>query len=106
MLLLAGILLVLGCIAFIAAPLLRGTAAPLTDGPDLAAELRELYSLRDVAYETIRDLEFDFHSGKIDEPDYRELMGRCKLEALDAMRRIEALEEGIPAARRPSTARP
>jgi len=106
MLLLASILVVLGCIAFVAAPLLRGTAAPLTDGPDLAAELRELYALRDVTYETIRDLDFDFHSGKIDASDYRELMARYKLDALDAVRRIEAAEARLPAGRRPPSARP
>jgi len=106
MLLLAGILLVLGCIAFIAAPLVRGTAAPLTDGPDFAAELRELYALRDMTYETIRDLEFDFHSNKIDETDYRELLARYKLEALDAVRRIDAVEARIPAGKRTAPAQP
>ncbi len=96
MLPLAGILLMILTVAVILSPLVQQKAAPLTDGPDLVAELRELYALRDVAYETIRDLEQDYHAGKIDESDYRELTERHKGEALELIRRIEALEERLP----------
>lgn len=92
---LAGILLILLTIAWVLAPLMRGIAAPLKDGPDRLAELREIYALRDVAYETIRDLEFDFHAGKIGEADYRELNERHRREALQLVGRIEALEARI-----------
>ncbi len=63
MLPLAGILLIILTIVYVLSPLARGVGAPLRDGPDLVAQLRELYALRDVAYETLRDLEFDFHAG-------------------------------------------
>ena len=92
---LAGILLILLTVVWVLAPLTRGIAAPLKDGPDRLAELRELYALRDVAYETIRDLEFDFHSGKIGEDDYRELNERHRREAMQLVGRIEAIEARI-----------
>ena len=80
MVILAGILLVLAVVALVVSPLVRGLQAPLTDGPDRLAALRELYALRDVTYETLRDLEFDFQSGKISEADYKELGDRYRAD--------------------------
>jgi len=103
MAILAGILLVLAASAFIVAPLLTGRAAPLVDGPDRLAALRELQTLRDVTYETLRDLEFDHHAGKIADADYEELRARYHAEAVDLVGRIAALETdgrgGAPATR-------
>jgi hypothetical protein len=96
MLILAGILLVGGTLAFVVSPLVSGRAAPLTDGPDLLSELRELYALRDAAYETLRDLEFDLHAGKIGEADYRELSLKYRTEAVGVVTQIDALEARIP----------
>jgi hypothetical protein len=100
MVVLAGIFLALGTVAFVLAPLVRHTAAPLNDGTDLAARLRELYALRDVTYETLRDLEFDFHAGKIAERDFTELSDRYRREALGLVARIEDLEAKLPGASR------
>jgi len=97
---LAGILLVLAASAFITAPLLTGRAAPLTDGPDRLAVLRELHALKDVTYETLRDLEFDHHAGKISDADYEELRERYRAEAVALVGRIAALEPDDPGARR------
>jgi len=94
MVLLAGILLVLAVAALVLSPLVRGVEAPLTDGPDRVAALRELHALRDVTYETLRDLEFDYHSGKISEADYKELGDRYRAEAIDIVRRIDAVAPG------------
>jgi hypothetical protein len=69
-----------------------------------AGELKDLYALRDVAYDTLRDLEFDFSMGKMAENDYRELKSRYQGEAAEILRQIEAvetrLEEESAAARR------
>jgi hypothetical protein len=96
MLLLAGILLTVATVAIILSPLVTQAGARLTDGPDLVAQLRELYALREVAYETLRDLEFDFHSGKIAEADFLELSDRSRREALGIVQRIEAIEARVP----------
>lgn len=92
MLTLAAILLISATAVFLLAPLVQHAKAPLTDGPDAAAELRELYTLKDVTYETLRDVEFDFHAGKITEVDYREMTDRYTHEALEVVRRIDAIE--------------
>jgi len=96
MLILLGIVLSVATVAFVLSPLALRHGAPLTDGPDAIAELRELYALRDVAYETIRDIDFDFHAGKISEQDHREMTDRYTREALRMVQRIEALEAGLP----------
>ena len=92
MLTLAAILLVTATTVYLLAPLVQHTKAPLTDGPDAAAELRELYALKDVTYETLRDVQFDFHAGKISEADYRDMTDRYTREALEVVQRIDALE--------------
>jgi hypothetical protein len=102
MVMLAGILLTLGILLYLVSPLVNRVAAPLTDGSDRMAELRELYALRDITYETLRDLEFDFHSGKIGADDYNELSDRFRREAIDLVGRIEALEVTFPKGPRPA----
>jgi hypothetical protein len=96
MLVLAGILLILGAVALVLYPLVSHQTAPLTDGPDVLAELRELHALRDMTYETVRDLEFDFHAGKIGEADFKELRDRYAREAMDVVRRIDDIEAHTP----------
>ena len=99
MLLLAAILMTLAVVAFVLSPFARHVAAPLTDGPDMAAELRELLALKAVAYETLQDIEFDFHAGKISPVDYQEMTDRYTREAVDLVRRIEVIEGRLPALR-------
>ena len=96
MLILAGILLTLATVAWVLAPIVGEAAAPLTDAPDLIAQMRELHALKDVAYETIRDLEFDFHAGKIGEGDFRELTDRYTREAVQIVQRIDDLQASLP----------
>ena len=96
MLVLAGILVSLASFGLVLSPLLGRFGAPLTDGPDLVAQLRELYAFKDVTYETLRDLEFDYHAGKIGERDFQELSDRYKREAVTVVRRIDELEAKIP----------
>jgi hypothetical protein len=96
MFVLAAIILAGAMVAFVASPLVQGLSAPLTDGPDRLSELRELYNLRDVTYEILRDLELDFHAGKINEQDYLDLSDRYKTDAAGLLVRIDALEAMIP----------
>jgi len=103
MLVLAGILMTLAVTAFVLSPLVRHTSAPLTDGPDLLARLRDLHALKSVAYETLQDVEFDFHAGKISESDFREMTDRYTKEAVRLVQRIEEIEAQMarPPGRRP-----
>jgi hypothetical protein len=57
-----------------------------------ASELKDLLVLRDVAYDTLRDLEFDFRMGKMAEKDYLELKSRYQGEAAEILSQVEELE--------------
>jgi len=57
-----------------------------------ASELKDLLVLRDVAYDTLRDLESDFRMGKMAEKDYLELKARYQGEAAEILRQVEGLE--------------
>jgi hypothetical protein len=92
MLLLAGILMTVAVAALVLSPLVRHIPAPLTDGTDLLARLRELRALKTVAYETLQDIELDYHAGKISERDYREMTDRYTHEAVQLVQRIEEIE--------------
>jgi hypothetical protein len=92
MVLLLGLALAALVVAAVVQPLVTGQAAPLTDGPDRATEIREVEALRDIALETLRDLEFDRHAGKIAEADYRELSDRTRDEAARLMERLDRLD--------------
>ena len=76
----------------------------------VAGELKDLYALRDVAYDTLRDLEFDFSMGKMAESDYQELKTRYQGEAAEILRQIEVLEARweaeAAASRRPAGRKP
>jgi hypothetical protein len=96
MLVLAGIVLVLAATAFVLSPLVRHVKAPLTDGPDLLARLRELHALKSVTYETLQDVEFDYHAGKISDTDFREMTDRYTKEAIRLVQRIEEIEAQMP----------
>ncbi|TVP75658.1 MAG: zinc-ribbon domain-containing protein [Gemmatimonadales bacterium] len=63
-------------------PLLKGLEAPMS-GDDV--ELNELLHRKKVALLGLRDAEYDFQSGKLEEEDYRALKGSLATEALAAM---------------------
>ncbi|MBB4638803.1 zinc ribbon domain-containing protein [Longimicrobium terrae] len=80
---------------FVIAPVVARRDALLADlapGAVLDAEAR-----RRVTLTALRELEYDYLGGKLDEPDYRAQKQRLSLEALAAMRAAEALRGG-PAA--------
>ena len=102
MLILVAIVVAVAVVAAIAQPLVTGRGAPLTDGPDRATEIHEVEALRDIAFETLRDLEFDRHAGKIAEADYKELSDRTREDAARLMERLDRLQgdaETAPAPR-------
>lgn len=91
--------LVLGAIVAVAAvvlvslPFLTGTDDDL-DVPDEAAERRlELMDARDRALAALKEIEFDHETGKIDDVDYRRLVGPLRRAAAEALQAIDRLAE-------------
>jgi hypothetical protein len=58
-------------------------------GPGAAPERIRLEEKRDRALAALKELEFDHRTGKISDDDYRELVGRLRREAADAIRALD-----------------
>jgi hypothetical protein len=94
-----------GVVAFVLAPLLRADAAEAERVSAVVSEERDLASRREMLVATLRDLEDDRATGKVDEADYAELHARLSAEAVVVLRQIDAIDEarrtggpvGVPA---------
>lgn len=87
------LLLALGAAAYVIGPLAARRQAILVDlapGAVLDAEAR-----RRVALASLKELDYDYLGGKLDDADYRAQKERLSLEALAAMRAAEAVGYGV-----------
>lgn len=91
MLLVLGMLVILGVAVVVLEPLVRGSTASLERTND---EMSEAEATRRVRLLALRDAEYDFQMGKLNESDYRELRAELQAEALEAMRAVEAEKNG------------
>ncbi len=80
------VLLLLGALAFVAAPLLRGAKTAQRE-----EEKRDLVHEREAALQLLRDLEHDRQTGKLDSDDYAAQRAEAEGRAIQAMRRLDAL---------------
>lgn len=86
MALLGALLLVAAVVLFILLPVARGQHASLTREDD---EMTESEARRRVTLLALRDVEYDYHTGKLDEADYMALRKELSAEALAALRAVE-----------------
>ena len=83
------VLLVLAVLAAIGYPLYVRPAA--AEGEvDEGDERHRLLSAKESAFVALKDLEFDYKTGKIDEADYAGLKARYEAEAVNVMKRLDA----------------
>jgi cytochrome c-type biogenesis protein CcmI len=82
MVLLGALLLVAAVVLFILQPVLRGQWASLVRDDD---EMTEVEARRRVTLLALRDVEYEYHAGKLDDEDYRELRRELSAEALEAL---------------------
>ncbi len=80
-------------VLFILQPVVRGIHASLERGDD---ELTETEARKRVALLALRDVEYDFLAGKLDEEDYRSLKSDLTAEALAALAADEAAKAHAP----------
>jgi hypothetical protein len=73
----------------IAAPLLGGRADAGATAEE--AERADLEAARDAKYAEIRDAELDYRTGKLSEPDWRELDRRLRAEAVQVLHKLDQL---------------
>jgi cytochrome c-type biogenesis protein CcmI len=80
--LLGVVLLTLVSVVVIFQPLLTGRQAPLGASE---GEYSDVAHRKRVALLALRDVEYDFHAGKLDEDDYRAQKAQVSAEALEAL---------------------
>ncbi len=85
--LIPGVILALAAVFFVLYPILAGREASMEWDE---GELTEAQHRRNVALLALRDVEYDFHAGKLDEADYLALKGQLSSEALSAIDEEEA----------------
>ena len=88
---LLGVALVTGAVVlFILQPVVKGLHASLEREDD---ELTETEARKRVALLALRDVEYDFLAGKLDDEDYRSLKNELTAEALSALEADEAARD-------------
>ncbi len=78
-------------VLFLIQPMARGLHASLERQDD---ELTETEARKRVALLALRDVEYDYLAGKLDEKDYRSLKGELTAEALAALEADEMARNG------------
>ena len=95
---LGAVLLVAAVVLFILQPMLSGQSASMHRELD---EPTEAEARRRVTLLALRDVEYDYATGKLDENDYRTLKRELAAEALTALERFDAETAAGPAAAPP-----
>lgn len=91
MMILLGAVLVAGAVVlYVVQPVFSGEKAPLAS---LDEEFTEAEARRHLSLVALRDVEYDYATGKIDERDYRRLRDELAREALDALREVRRSRE-------------
>ncbi len=92
-LILGAALLTGGVILYILLPIIQGQSASLERADD---ELTESEAKKRVRLLELRDVEYDYATGKLDESDYRSLKGEISREALEALRQVGSGGQSTP----------
>ena len=88
------VLLIAVVVLFIVQPMIAGRRAPLQRGLD---EPTEAESRRRVTLLALRDVEYDYDTGKLDEQDYTSLRRELAAEALAALEQADTDTASSPA---------
>jgi hypothetical protein len=87
----------------IAGPLRGGR--PEADDAALAARLEDLEAAKEARYREIREAEMDYRTGKLSEADWKAIDRQLRAEAMELLRRLDALGAGPGADRRADASR-
>ncbi len=89
--LILGALIAVAAVVIVALPFLRETDEPeLIDDGSETADLLALMEVRDRALGALKELEFDHRTGKVDDVDYRTLVGPLRRQAAEALQALDA----------------
>ncbi len=103
MTLLLFLLLLLPVLGAVLAPFLRQRVSPLPS--DAEIRRRDLQAQKKSLYATLRELEFDYHAGKLSEADYTSLRTEYEAQALSLLKELDSLGTGAPSLSTPEPRR-
>lgn len=87
------LLLAAGLVFFIGEPLLSGPRRTrLSDMQPRTQEIERLNLQKEGLYTAIQDLDFDYHTGKVDQRDYTELRQQLEGEAIETLRELDNID--------------
>jgi ribosomal protein L40E len=94
------VLLALLVVGFVGYPLLRQDWEE--EEVTVPEELQELYRRKESTYSALKELEFDYKTGKLSEADFTELDTKYRAEAIELLEAIDLAEKGeAPKPRKP-----
>lgn len=84
-------LMAIGLVVWVGEPLVR-RVSHTSHGREENNDAGSLLLQKEMLYVAIRDLDFDFHTGKVDQKDYGELRRQLEREAVDILRQLDAVD--------------
>lgn len=88
MMIAAYVLIAAGVLLFMITPLFA-TRDTIAQATRRETRRRQLLEDRDMLYESIRELDFDYRMGKVEEDDYRQTRARYEAQAVDLMKALD-----------------
>jgi hypothetical protein len=83
------VIALLGLVVWLVSAPLRGGTAEAEDAD--ASRREDLEAAKEAKYREIRDAELDYRTGKLSEADWRALDRELRAEAMELLRRLDAL---------------
>lgn len=90
----------MGIGVFVAQPLLRAKPENILNDEYEESPMQHLLSRKDSIYTALKDLEFDFSTGKLSDGDYEALREKFSTEAADVLKEIDETESGVKSAKK------
>jgi len=90
--LILGAVIAVAAVMLVSLPFLRGSGDDLESSTDLQDRRLMLIDERDRTLAALKELEFDHRTGKIDDTDYRALVGPLRRAAAEVLQALDAQE--------------
>ena len=89
------ILLVIAVVGFVTYPFFRASRGTNENVEELSGEAEDLYGRKESTYSALKELEFDFKTGKLSQTDFEELDAKYRSEALVILEAIDLYESEV-----------
>lgn len=96
--LILGIMIVALCLLVVLWPFLSTRRDSVARNGHLNGEMERLIAQRDAIYATIRDLDFDYRTGKLTDEDYRTQREAWVARGVDVLKALDTLQQAAEAA--------